>query len=158
MGMYRKILIPIDMAETVLSEPAIGFAARLVGITNGSVRLIHVFPELPSVLQELLAPHAIASQEEAAEKKLEDLAAHSLIPAGHFSHTLRTGSVYAEILAEAEDWGADLIVVGSHSPTMSTYLLGSNAQKIVRHANCSVLVVRPHKETVDAYAMEPAVA
>ncbi len=156
--MYRKILIPIDTADTMISEPGIAFAARLVAMTSGTVRLIHVFPELPSVLQELLAPHAIAKQEEAAEKKLQELAEHSKFPSGHFSHTFRTGSVYAEVLAEAEDWGADLIVVGSHSPSMSTYLLGSNAQKIVRHANCSVLVVRPHKETVDAFAMAPAVA
>jgi nucleotide-binding universal stress UspA family protein len=35
-----------------------------------------------------------------------------------------------------------LIVVGSHRPTMATYLLGSNAKTIVRHAKCSVLVVR----------------
>jgi universal stress protein G len=156
--MYRKILIPIDTAETGLSEPGIAFAARLVGLTNGTVRLVHVFPELPTVLQELLAPHVIASQEEAAEKKLQELAEHSNFPSGHFSHTLRTGSVYAEVLAEAEDWGADLIVIGSHSPSMSTYLLGSNAQKIVRHANCSVLVIRPHKEPVEVYDAEPAVA
>jgi nucleotide-binding universal stress UspA family protein len=156
--MYRKILIPIDVAETDLSEPGIAFAARLVAATSGTVRLIHVFPELPSVLQELLAPQVIARQEEEAEKKLQAIAERSGFPAGHFSHTLRTGSIYAEVLAEAEDWGADLIVIGSHSPSMSTYLLGSNAQKIVRHANCSVLVVRPHKETVEAYAMEPAPA
>ncbi|HEY8008599.1 MAG TPA: universal stress protein [Methylocella sp.] len=50
----------------------------------------------------------------------------------------RTGVVYHEVLAEAEAWGADLIIVGSHSPSMGTYLVGSNAQKIVRRANCSV--------------------
>jgi nucleotide-binding universal stress UspA family protein len=33
-------------------------------------------------------------------------------------------------------------VVGSHRPTMATYLLGSNAKTIVRHAKCSVLIVR----------------
>ena len=38
--------------------------------------------------------------------------------------------------------GYDLIVVGSHRPAMATYLLGSNASTIVRHAPCSVLVVR----------------
>ena len=43
---------------------------------------------------------------------------------------------------EASDWNADLIVVGSHRPVMSDYLLGSNAKTIVRHAQCSVLVVR----------------
>jgi nucleotide-binding universal stress UspA family protein len=37
---------------------------------------------------------------------------------------------------------ADLIVIGSHHPNWSTYLIGSNATKIVRHALCSVLVVR----------------
>jgi len=156
--MYRKILIPIDTAETALSEPGIAFAARLITATNGNVRLVHVFPELPSVLQELLAPHVVASQEDAAEKKLQDLAAHSNFPSGRFSHTLRTGSVYAEVLAEAEDWEADLIIIGSHSPSMSTYLLGSNAQKIVRHANCSVLVVRPRKEPVEVFEARPAIA
>ena len=47
-----------------------------------------------------------------------------------------------ELLREATEWRADLIVVGSHRPVMSDYLLGSNAKTIVRHAQCSVLVVR----------------
>ena len=41
-----------------------------------------------------------------------------------------------------EKGGADLIIIGSHRPAMSTYLLGSNATTVVRHAGCSVLVVR----------------
>ena len=56
---------------------------------------------------------------------------------------VRLGSVYNEVLEEADGTGTDLIVVGSHRPTMATYLLGSNAAAIVRHATCSVLVVRP---------------
>ena len=52
------------------------------------------------------------------------------------------GGVYHDVLQEAEKIGADLIVVGSHRPTMATYLIGSNAAAIVRHAKCSVLVVR----------------
>jgi nucleotide-binding universal stress UspA family protein len=52
------------------------------------------------------------------------------------------GSVYNEVLNQADRIGADLIVVGSHQPSMATYLLGSNAATIVRHAKCSVLVVR----------------
>ena len=58
------------------------------------------------------------------------------------STALRFGAIYSEVLAEAEAWGADLIVVGSHRPSMSTYLLGSNANTIVRHAKCAVLVAR----------------
>ena len=56
--------------------------------------------------------------------------------------TKSLGGVYPEVLAEAKECGADLVVVGSHRPSMSTYLLGSNAKTIVRHAICSVLVVR----------------
>ena len=48
-------------------------------------------------------------------------------------------------LAEAEDWGADLIIVGAHKLSMATYLLGSTASAIVRHANCTVMVVRGDK-------------
>jgi universal stress protein F len=55
---------------------------------------------------------------------------------------LRFGGTYPEIPAEADEWGADLIVIGSHRPAMSTYLLGSTAKSVVRHATCSVLVVR----------------
>ncbi len=55
---------------------------------------------------------------------------------------VRLGSVYTEVIDEAKAWGADLIVISSHRPSMSTYFLGSNAAQIVRHAMCSVLVLR----------------
>jgi universal stress protein F len=45
-------------------------------------------------------------------------------------------------LAEADEWGSDIIILCSHRPTMAAYLIGSNAKTIVRHAKCSVLVVR----------------
>ena len=54
----------------------------------------------------------------------------------------KAGGIYHELLQEASEWDADLVVVGSHRPVMSDYLLGSNAKTIVRHAQCSVLVVR----------------
>jgi nucleotide-binding universal stress UspA family protein len=37
---------------------------------------------------------------------------------------------------------ADLIVMASHKPTVTDYLLGANAAHVVRHAGCSVMVVR----------------
>ena len=55
--------------------------------------------------------------------------------------TIATGKL-PEVLAEAEEAHADLIVCGSHWPTLVTYLIGSHATSIVRHASCSVLVVR----------------
>jgi len=53
------------------------------------------------------------------------------------------GSARSAILEEAERWGADLIVVGSHGySTWERFLLGSVSQAIVSHAKCSVEIVR----------------
>jgi nucleotide-binding universal stress UspA family protein len=54
------------------------------------------------------------------------------------------GSPYAEICKRAESWGADRIVVGSHGRDgLARVLLGSVAERVARHAHCSVLVARP---------------
>ena len=63
----------------------------------------------------------------------EDIPAHDII--GH-------GPIYSEILEAAESIGADLIVLASHRPGLQDYLIGPNASKVVRHAKCSVLVIR----------------
>ena len=56
---------------------------------------------------------------------------------------VRQGDPRKEILDEAEDWRADLIVVGSHGQTgVQRWLVGSVAEHVVRHAPCSVEVVR----------------
>ena len=53
------------------------------------------------------------------------------------------GSPKSVILEEAEKWGADLIVVGSHGyNAWQRFLLGSVSQSVVSHAKCSVEVVR----------------
>jgi nucleotide-binding universal stress UspA family protein len=79
---------------------------------------------------------------ENAETALKHVAEKVPLPHGRVSWTVRVGGVYPEILAEADACGADLIVIGSHRPGMSTYLLGSNAKTVARHAKCSVLIVR----------------
>ena len=55
---------------------------------------------------------------------------------------IRSGHPYKNILEKAEEEDADLIIVASHTPGLQDYLLGSTAAKVVRHAKCSVLVVR----------------
>lgn len=70
---------------------------------------------------------------------------------------LAPGSPRGVILDEAEDWGADLIVLGSHGySAWKRFLLGSVSQAVVSHAKCSVQVVRchPSDETVKAPVKE----
>ena len=46
------------------------------------------------------------------------------------------------IVEEAKARNCDLIVMASHNPVLKDYLLGPNSARVVRHADCSVLVVR----------------
>jgi nucleotide-binding universal stress UspA family protein len=141
--MFKKILIPIDLSELAVSKPALDASIELALQSNGALRLITVETPLPASFMEYIPPEFDKTQEERALGELERMSAGLDFPKDSLSSTVRFGSIYVEILAEAEDWGADLIVIGSHRPSMATYLIGSNAKTIVRHAKCSVLVVRP---------------
>jgi nucleotide-binding universal stress UspA family protein len=55
---------------------------------------------------------------------------------------IRLGHTYKVILDVADEKEVDLIVIASHRPGFQDYYLGSTAAKVVRHANCSVHVVR----------------
>jgi nucleotide-binding universal stress UspA family protein len=58
---------------------------------------------------------------------------------------VREGSASAEIIAEAESWGADLVVVGTRGHgLLKRWLLGSTARTVLHHAPMSVLIVRPN--------------
>jgi nucleotide-binding universal stress UspA family protein len=140
--MFKTILVPVDLGEVEAARPAIDKAVALANSSGGALRLIYVRAIVPVTYMEFMPPAFDEEQQGTAEDKLADVAASVALPAERVSAVVRLGSVYAEVLDEAEKTGTDLIVVGSHRPTMATYLLGSNASTIVRHARCSVLVVR----------------
>lgn len=142
-AMYQKILVPVDLSEPEMTRIALDAALALAKTAPGAeLRLVNVQPLVPVAFIDYIPPNFDEEMREAAEKDLSALAAKVDLPHPRVSSTVRFGAIYPEVLAEAEDWRADLIVVGSHRPTMATYLLGSNAKTIVRHAKCSVLVVR----------------
>lgn len=140
--MFKTILVPIDLSDVEVAGPAIDAAVRMAEWSGAALRLVNVQQLLPSSYMDYVPPDFDAQQREWAESELKKVRARIDLPPERLSAVVRLGGVYPEILAEADDWGADLIVIGSHRPAMSTYLLGSNAKTVVRHARCSVLVVR----------------
>jgi nucleotide-binding universal stress UspA family protein len=140
--MFKKILIPIDLSELEIAKPALNAAVELALQSQGMMRLVTVETLLPASFMEYVPPEFDKSQEERASRALAEIGASLSVPKERISHKVRFGGIYVEILAEADEWGADLIVIGSHRPSMATYLIGSNAKTIVRHAKCSVLVIR----------------
>ena len=140
--MYKKILVPVDLSDLEIAAPAINAAVRLAEWTGAALRLVIIQQILPASYMDYVPPEFDAQQREWAEAEMKAVHAKVALPPERVSMVVRMGGIYPEILAEAEDCGADLIVIGSHRPAMSTYLLGSNAKTVVRHAKCSVLVVR----------------
>jgi universal stress protein F len=135
--MFKKILVPVDLAEQGLTAQAIDMAREFAKASGGDLRFVNVQPQLVSAFADFDSQVRCTVRQDLAKT-----AASAGYSPDRLSTAVRFGSVYHEVLAEADEWGSDLIIVGSHRPTMAAYLIGSNAKTIVRHAKCSVLVVR----------------
>ncbi len=136
--MFNTILVPIDIGHADESNNVINIAA-----TNGNedarIILLNVVEDIPKwVAVEL--PHDFQKKSlEQAQAALKDIAGASDVKT---ETNVSVGHPYQTILEVAKDSGAELIVIASHQPGLQDYLLGSTAAKVVRHARCSVLVVR----------------
>jgi universal stress protein F len=143
--MYKKILVPIDLADQELAKPAVATAIMMAEQSDATIRLINVLPLTPVMLAEYVPPDFEVQQRKAAEDALGIVVKETGLPPERVSSIVRQGGIYQEILEEAGSVGADLIVMSSHRPqrhAVRTYFLGSNAGHVVRYAKCSVLVVR----------------
>ncbi len=145
--MFSKILLPIDTGEPGIAKEAIGVAVGVAEAFNSEIRLIHVASPIIVASPMPVIPQSVYDELGVYEKsELERMAATIARPKETLSTVVRIGGVYPEVLAEATDWRADLIIVGAHKHSMATYLLGSSAAAIVRHASCTVMVVRSGKK------------
>ena len=140
--MYKRIILAVDLAEPLPAPKGLPQALEIAKMSGGELRLVNVQPVVPATFMEYVPADFDLEQNKRAQETLDAVIAGIDLPAGKKSAVSRAGGIYHELLQEAADWNADLIVVGSHRPVMSDYLLGSNAKTIVRHAQCSVLVVR----------------
>ncbi|MGI9478653.1 MAG: universal stress protein [Hyphomicrobiaceae bacterium] len=138
--MYKKVLVPIDLAHKEQAAAMIRTALATSG-EAATMTLLFVMPEIPPVLG-LQLPAGSAEQAKAnAEEQLQELARSNGAPQGAKIVTL-VGRPHHKIPEVAEQRGIDLIVMASHQPGLADYLLGSVAANVVRHAKCSVHVMR----------------
>lgn len=141
--MFRKILVPIDISEPDVASEAVAAAVQLAKAFDSDIRLIHVASPIIPGSPMAVIPQSVYDEIGVYEKaQLGEMAGAIDRPSNKVSTTVRIGGVYPELLAEAFDWPADLIVVGAHRRSMATYLLGSTAAAVSRHASCTVMIVR----------------
>ncbi len=155
-----RILVAIDGSEH--SEAAIDEVARWHYPVDSEVRVISVVEALMPLSAESLATSAGYHGEleeverERARSAIEKAAARLRKSSDGGSMKITTevlsGSPKRVILEEAEAFGADLIVVGSHGHgALERFLLGSVAQAVALHAKCSVEIVRsPRTQTSES--------
>ncbi len=142
--MFNSILLPVDLGHESSWEKAAPEAVALAKQHGAKIHLLTVIPDFGMPLVGSYFPADYAEKAlQATSEKLTALAA-DIIPGDLLAkvHTAQ-GTAYQEIIDTANAQGCDLIVLASHRPEMSDYLLGPNAARVVRHAAQSVLVVRP---------------
>lgn len=139
--MFRTILVPVDLNEPSSWPKALSAAAALARCFGATLALTTVVSDWQLMLEAEWSPIAYRRMLETTDARLGSLAA-TVEGVGEVAHHVETGGIYAGIIAVAERIGADLIVLASHRPAMKAYLLGANAARVVRHARCSVFVVR----------------
>jgi universal stress protein A len=140
----KHIVAPTDF--TPKSEKAIRYAVQLSKLVGARLTLLHVIPE-PSALDysiEGFPGYQVDEwRQEANEKLQEELAKAKL--AYDAVDTLMTTALHMrdEVIRIAKETPADLLVLSTHGYTgWKHLLLGSNAEKILEHAPCPVLVIR----------------
>ncbi|WP_318358410.1 universal stress protein UspG [Enterobacter sp.] len=142
--MYNTLIMPVDVFEMELSDKAIRHAEFLAQ-TDGIIHLLHVLPGSANLSLHRFAADVRRFEEHLqheAESRLNTMIGHFSLPASRIKTHVRIGSVRDVVNELATELDADVIVIGSRNPSITTHLLGSNASGVVRHAHIPVLVVR----------------
>lgn len=141
--MYKHILLAIDLQAEDSWSKALPEAVAYAQAFQSTLHVMTVVPDFGMSIVGSFFPkeHENTMLEETAKhlhKFVDDNIPDDIktqVIVGH-------GTAYEEILDMQEKTNCDLIIMSAHRPKMQDYLLGPNAARVVRHANCSVLVVR----------------
>jgi universal stress protein A len=146
---FARILYPTDFSQA--SEKALPYACDLTRTFGAALHLLYVVQD---PLGQPWTPEAYgydlngvrAAWIRDAEKELNQVSARTGL---HPVTACRVGRPAEQILEYAREIGADLIVMGSHGHgAVAQFLLGSVAERTVRHAPCPVLTVKELRQTV----------
>jgi nucleotide-binding universal stress UspA family protein len=146
--MYRRILVPVDGSPT--STRGLAEAMALARLTGAQLRVLHVVEEplLVGGVEGLATdPGAILETVEREAQKIVDDSVSIARAAGIGCEGVLAACVgrrVAEVIVEeARSWRADLVVLGTHGRRgVNRFLLGSDAERILRIAPVPVLLVR----------------
>ena len=139
---FGRILVPTDFSDP--SKQALKYAARFVEQFGSKVTLIHVME--PTMSPDFTHfPLALDDEKvtEEAKRRLRHLGKIYINERYLDPVVVVSGSPFHEISETAQEMKADLIIIATHGYTgIKRALLGSTAERVVRHAQCTVMTVR----------------
>lgn len=135
--MYKNILVPVVFDEGHDTQASY-LAARILADDGAKFTVLHVMETVPPYAASQIPDDLLAKSRKEIERTLKQSAAalpgsQAILVSGH------AGRV---IVDYASQNGIDCIVVASHKPGFANLFLGSTADRVVRHAKCSVHVIR----------------
>jgi universal stress protein A len=142
---FSTILVAVDFSDS--SDNAFQLALSLAKKFNAHLVILHVINE-PIDLRGFYVPHISYEKleeeiAEGAEKMMQSFCRQHIDDFTDFETLITPGMPYEQILSQAEEKGAELIVLGTHGRTgLDHVLFGSTAEKVVRKSKLPVLTVR----------------
>jgi nucleotide-binding universal stress UspA family protein len=140
-----RILVPVDFSEH--SHKALRYALAFAAQFDAEVSLVHIVEQMVYPGDWMYPPLAVSDfATEKREQITERLRALSSGSGVKTKQIVRLGRAWQEVIEIAREQKCDLIILATHGYTgLKHVLLGSVAEKIVRHAPCPVLTVRPEE-------------
>ena len=140
--MFESIVVPVDTQEPSSWAAIIPTTISMVQANQARLTLCTIIPDLRAMMEAEWSVVGYRLMVDIAQARLATLARQFPGVVGAQIEVGR-GSIWRGIVEIASQAEADLIILASHRPAMKDYLLGTNAVSVVRHAPCSVMVVRP---------------
>jgi len=115
---------------------------RIISVAELAVMPVESFPVSADYIRDVDAA-AMKKANDAVHEAKREIRSRFPDMSNGLTTTMLTGSPHQAIVEEAKNWGADLIIMGSHGyGFFQRALLGSVSDWVVHHAPCAVLVVR----------------
>lgn len=140
---FKKILIAVDGSSLSLRAAELGNS--LSQKLNADIALVHVINSTPVIGAGEVDMSSQQIMEELGKegKELMNKTVEHL-GNGKIPEFFANGKPHEEILKTAKEWGADIIVIGTHGRSgIKRLLMGSVAENVLRHSKCPVLIVPP---------------
>jgi len=142
--MYKKILVPLDGSKT--AEGVLSHAKALAYSEGAEIVLLNVAanPAQEFAFEDpAIAGYSVADQEQKATRYMNKLCDELKAAGFKVSCHLREGSPANTILKVAEEMNVDVIAMSTHGRSWpANWLIGSVAERVVRHSKVPVMMVR----------------